>query len=721
MKVSLPGLTRQGSGIAALLLSSLGGIVHAQGLAQCAQIPCDDVRTVAAVTTGVPVEHDFNATAGTTYFLTLTDLGAQFNVPRPLATLKMAITANDALVNITPISGSNPVGTTTQLVAEGANAVATNGIATASFTATTAGVYRFHIVGAPTSGNAPGPIGLSVSATQGGAALQSWSDSLGPAGAPPVTAEGILQQQFTVTTAGSYQVSLTDLALPQPLQAPALLIVLLNGTVIARLPDPSNNNAVTTTVTLQTGSYQIFAVGLAATQTSGGLFSASVIPASTGGGAPAFAWTVPVGGTVAVGGAVQLNTGAQYSLALKDLVFPVGLSQLAAMVVDSSRGSAAANLATSGSQSFMAVGGNPGDTYQIYAAATATGTQGAGSYSAQLLSQNGLAVSGSANAVTSTSSTLMPFSFTADVPAAGTYTATLTDLQLPTPLAIAEFALVQGGVVTGTPRTDAGAITASLAAGSASLQLLGFAQSSMSAGSLMDLSVGDSTGKLVFDQPQGVGAAFRPTQISITSPGTYQFTLADLAWPASFSQSGGQLTGVLTKGGTVVGEIFGGGALTAIPVTTTGNYYLSIIATPTGSDAAGTYALNVSRAPAAPTVNLTADATSVTSGGTVHLIWTTTSASTCTASGGGWSGTFTGSQAASGTATSPAITATTTFTLTCTGSGGQAAGSLTLNIGAAGGGTSGSSNGGGGVIGEGLLILLALCAALKPRRYDTAN
>jgi hypothetical protein len=323
-------------------------------------------------------------------------------------------------------------------------------------------------------------------------------------------------------------------------------------------------------------------------------------------------------------------------------------------------------------------------------------------------------VSGSAEAVTTSAGTLQPFSFSTSVSAAGTYTATLTDLQIPAPLTTADFALVQAGALIGTPRSSAGAITATLAAGSAPLTLLVFAQSSSTAGSLMDVNLEDSNNNLVFDQPQGVGAAFEPTQISITTKGSYQFTLADLAWPASFSQSGGQLTGILTQGSTVVGEVFGGGTLSAISVTTPGNYYLSIIATPTGSDEAGTYALNVSPAPAAPTVNLSADATSVTSSGTVHLIWTTTGATTCVASGGGWSGSFTGAQAMSDTVTSPAITANTTFTLTCTGAGGQTAGSVMVAVSSSS--SSGSSKGGGGAVGEGCLVVLGLCAALKRRR-----
>ncbi len=706
MKADSPCLTRQSLGILTAMLGLFATTAQAQGVAQCAQVPCDDVRTVAAASTGVPVEHDFGATAGTTYYVTLTDLGTQFTVSHPLASLKMAITANDALVSLTPISGSNTLATATTLVADGANAVSTNGVAMASFTAMITGTYRFHIVGAPTSGSAPGPIGLVISATQGGAALQSWSDSIGLPGAPPPTAEGILQQNFTVTTAGEYQISVTDLALPQALQGPPQLLVLQGGSIVAILPDAANNNALTKAVTLQSGTYQIFAVALAGTNASGGLFSASVIPASAGGGTPSFAWAVPVGGTVAVGGAAQLTTGTQYSLVLKDLDFPIALSQLAAVAVDLSQGTAAAILMTSGTQDFMAAGGTSGDTYQVYAIAKAAPTPGAGSYSTQILNPGGTAVTGAAQPVTTSTSALNAYSFTASVPSAGGYTATLTDLQFPRVLTAADFALVQGGAVVGTARTSPGSITATLAAGSASLTLLAFAQSG-SGGSLVDLSVSDSSGNLVFDQPQGVGAAFKPTQISIATKGTYQFTLADLAWPASFSQANGQLTGVLTQGGNLVGEIFGGGTLTSISVTTPGNYYLSIIATPSGTDQAGTYALNVSAEPPAPVVDFASDAGSVGSGGTVHLIWTTTGATSCTGSGGGWTGTWTGAQATADTVTSPAVASNATFTLTCQGAGGTTAKSLNVTVAAASGG------GGGAITLDSLLALLAALAASR--------
>ena len=67
----------------------------------------------------------------------------------------------------------------------------------------------------------------------------------------------------------------------------------------------------------------------------------------------------------------------------------------------------------------------------------------------------------------------------------------------------------------------------------------------------------------------------------------------------------------------------------------------------------------------APTVTIAASPASISSGGTTTLNWTSTNASSCTASGG-WSGT----KATSGSQQITALTQSATFTLTCTGSGG---------------------------------------------------
>src|SRR5262249_19303369 len=69
----------------------------------------------------------------------------------------------------------------------------------------------------------------------------------------------------------------------------------------------------------------------------------------------------------------------------------------------------------------------------------------------------------------------------------------------------------------------------------------------------------------------------------------------------------------------------------------------------------------------APTVSLAVNPASVATGGTTQLTWTSTNATSCTASGG-WSG----SQATSGSTTTSALSTPTTFTLTCTGPGRSA-------------------------------------------------
>jgi hypothetical protein len=116
--------------------------------------------------------------------------------------------------------------------------------------------------------------------------------------------------------------------------------------------------------------------------------------------------------------------------------------------------------------------------------------------------------------------------------------------------------------------------------------------------------------------------------------------------------------------------------------------------------------------PPAPTVNLTAGATSVPVNGTTSLSWTTSNATSCTASGG-----WTGSKGTSGNETTSALSNTTTFTLTCTGAGGTGSDSVTVSVtpggGGGGGGGGDEDSGGGGSFGWLSLAFLALLAARR--------
>lgn len=119
----------------------------------------------------------------------------------------------------------------------------------------------------------------------------------------------------------------------------------------------------------------------------------------------------------------------------------------------------------------------------------------------------------------------------------------------------------------------------------------------------------------------------------------------------------------------------------------------------------------------APTVTLTADPTSVPPNTSVTLTWSSTNATTCTASGG-WSG----SRAMSGTEQTTSLADTTSFMLECSGSGGAASGQVTVTVvpgGGSGGGGDTPEDSGGGAFDLLLLSLgsvLLLARAQRQRR-----
>jgi hypothetical protein len=126
-------------------------------------------------------------------------------------------------------------------------------------------------------------------------------------------------------------------------------------------------------------------------------------------------------------------------------------------------------------------------------------------------------------------------------------------------------------------------------------------------------------------------------------------------WTGSKNLSGTQSTGALTATQTYTLQCTGSGGSISRSATVTVN-----ATTP------------------APTVNLSANPTSVASGGSSTLTWSSTNATSCTASGG-WSGT----KQTSGNQTINGLMSTTSFTLRCTGGGGSTSRSVTVNVSAA--------------------------------------
>jgi hypothetical protein len=109
------------------------------------------------------------------------------------------------------------------------------------------------------------------------------------------------------------------------------------------------------------------------------------------------------------------------------------------------------------------------------------------------------------------------------------------------------------------------------------------------------------------------------------------------------------------------------------PLSATTDYTLTCVGP--GGTGSGTARVTVTGGTPAPTVDLQANPTSVTSGGSTQLTWTSTGATSCAASGS-WSG----SKALNGSEMRNNITAASTFTLSCTGTGGTISDTASVTV-----------------------------------------
>jgi hypothetical protein len=146
---------------------------------------------------------------------------------------------------------------------------------------------------------------------------------------------------------------------------------------------------------------------------------------------------------------------------------------------------------------------------------------------------------------------------------------------------------------------------------------------------------------------------------AITSGGS-----STLSWTATNATS-------CTAGGGWSGTKAVSGSASTGALTATTTYTLSC--TGTGGNASQSATVSVSTP--APTVTIAASPSTVASGSASTVTWSSTNATSCTASGG-----RSGSEAVSGSASTGALTAKTTYTLACTGAGGSASQSATVSV-----------------------------------------
>ncbi|HEY6922044.1 MAG TPA: hypothetical protein VI653_01150, partial [Steroidobacteraceae bacterium] len=550
----------------------------------------------------------------------------------------------------------------------------------------TPGTYTVHAIGVPGTAAGSGPIGIQITNTADGSSVDSYSATLAlPAGGIPNN-DAVINDSFSVATTGTYQVTLTDFQMPQALPTLTLAITQQGGSLVTTL-----STAGSTPVTLTSGvTYQIFAIAQAGSSLNAGLFSAVVSGATT-----VYSKTVAVGSAASLGN-IALPAGS-YTLNLTDLIYPSApLGQLGAVVT--LNGAAIAQLNAAGSKPFTTTA----DTYQIFALGVPATPTGAGSYAVTIQPPTGPAVWSAARAVATAGGTTSAYTFNTTVQSAGSYTANIADFKFAAAFTSLSAAVVQGNSTLGTMANAAGAAdtSATVAAAAGPLSFLVFAQADP-AGSLFGVNLVGSGSSPVFQANQGVGELFGTEKVTVTTWGSYSVIVNDLSFPTALTG----LNVIATQGITRLGTVYTGGAFSFNA--TPGDYTINVIAQPGGTDNAGTYHLAVGPTPPAPTVTLTSSATSVTSGGTVTLTWSSQGATSCTATGGS----FTGSQALSGSVTTAAITAATTFSLTCTGTGGSTTQSVTVGITASSPG--GGSKSGGGAINFVTLLGLASVLVLK--------
>jgi hypothetical protein len=636
----------------------------------------DNTSMIGAPSVAPPAEFAFTTTVAEALTVTLTDLQA----PAAFASLQIAVTLGDTLV------GSANIDSTTHT----ASVAIPAGI----------GNYVLRVIGAPVTAQGStlgvGSFGACVSRASAPSlciAADSFSANIQTPSTPSTTPSSALNTTFKSTVSGVYTVTITDDLFPVSLQS-------VSGGIASGSTPIANLAAGTNQVTLTAGMIYTLVIGaLADASVQAGLYGVRIADPS---GAAIFDQTQPVGKMPA---ATSVNNASAQTLGvtLNDLAYPAALARVGVALTSGSMSLGA--LTASGTVPVVA----PAGTLQIWQYAVSNGQPGI--YNLGVAPPTGSSLYSTTQVVNPSTTTGQSFAFVQKLTAAGTYTLAVTDFQFPSALAAAPTATVaQNGVVL--PQSSSGAFTA--AAGDIVVLVDAVPPTTGSGIFGVTVQTSGSSPQIVFDQTQTVGGLFTTQTLHVATAGSYDVTLTDRKFPDAFQD----LAVLVSQGSQVLGKIYGGGtfSMNVQP----GTYTLTFVDTPSNTAATapgstpgstpnyGLYSVHV--ASSAPTVTLTAGASSVTAGQSVQLTWSSQNATTCTASGStAWSG----SEKTSDTA-SVVIDATVTLTLKCDGPGGTAAQSVTITATP----VPAKSGGGGGSVDVTLLSLLGALAIWGRRRVQ---
>ena len=627
----------------------------------------------------LPPAYEFTLTAAGTYEVRLRDLGtpAATTPPQPLESLQALITRDLQVVAKLeieyPTLPDDPIEAATQTFAG------------------TPGTYRVHVLGTIPAGQAGGLFDIRVAPSAGGAAVLEAADAIATEGGPgPGQSE--LHTTFTIAAAGSYLLALDDRNFPETLD-PTTSVILLRqisgGTEVVRIGAGAFN------VANAGDTYELFVVATAGAGQAG-LYTVSVTGDPSG--------AVVYRSDNAVGQlppptTVNIATGGQYALTLADLEFPEALTEFSAAVTQN--GVFLGTLTGAGPSNFTLSQG----TAQLFVLPT-TLTTGAMSVRLAQGSQVAYADVHIADASADPTTPII-YSFNpSQAVAAGNYALTLADFRFPSALPSIDTAVIQGTTVV-HQGDEAAVETVALQAGQVRVLVAVTPPSvvgNLPGNGMFALTLATQPGNIiVFESTQGVGGLFNARTLNLPAAGRYDVSLKDFEFPERLRTS----WLAITRGTTIVGQVIGSSTIQNLQLEA-GTHVLNFLAQPAANSSYGAYGLKVADSTPPPTVTLSASPTSVTSGQGVSLTWSSTNATSCTASGG-----WTGTKTVSGTQPSGALTTNTTFEIECTGPGGRDDSSVTVTVNA----PSPGGGGGGGQLDPLLLIgLSAMLAMLGMRR-----
>jgi hypothetical protein len=391
--------------------------------------------------------------------------------------------------------------------------------------------------------------------------------------AAPTT--GVPQEfDFSVTTAGNYTVTLTDLgaSLNAPLASVGLAVT--SGTSLVGTPLTAAGTL--SLPKLAAGNYVIHVVGMPGTALGSGPFGVQVNGPGTSQGFQGIL-ALPVQGLpsseVVVSDTFTPQATGQYTVTLADLQLPQSLSVVALLLIQPGNTTPLASLSNGTSLQAQGVPLTAGVQYDVFAVAE-TGTADAGLFSAVVTGSGGSIAYGRAFPVGATLLVATPSL------AAGSDTLTLGDLQYPAALTQVGAALtLEGQAVTSLSAAGSQPFTAT--AGTYNVFAVGVPAASPGEGAFsVTITQGGAT---EFSAARGVTAAGSAVSAynfdtTITTAGQQTVTLADFQLPAVLASIG---LGV-EQGGTLLGKLTS--ATTLNVSASSGPLSLVVFAQETGSD-----------------------------------------------------------------------------------------------------------------------------------------